>query len=126
MAGRVPLRRDSRSATGLIVACASARECHLRDGIVPAKISPPSRASVGLVRFWVFIGAAVLAVLLEVADVRQVVDWWGVPYRACGPNCVVTPSPWSHGVLALVYMAGLFALGAVFAYLAIRARRRRV
>jgi hypothetical protein len=79
-----------------------------------------------LTRFWVFIGAAGLAVLLLIGEVRQVVDWWGVPFRACGPGCVVSPSPWSQGVPALAYMAFLFALGAVFVYLAIGARRRRV
>jgi hypothetical protein len=77
-------------------------------------------------RFWVFIGAAVLVVLLLIGEVWQVVDWWGVPFRACGPNCVTSPSPWSQGVPALAYMVVLFALGAIFVCLAIRTRRRRI
>jgi len=77
-------------------------------------------------RFWAFIGAAVLVVLLLIGEVRQVVDWWGVPFRACGPGCVELPSAWSEGVPAVVYMVVLLALGAIFVYLAIRARRRRV
>jgi hypothetical protein len=68
------------------------------------------------VRFWVFIGAAVLVVLLLIGEVWQVVDWWGVPFRACGPNCVTSPSPWSQGVPALAYITFLSALGAVFVY----------
>ena len=77
-------------------------------------------------RFWAFIGAAVLVVLLLISEVWEVVHWWGVPWRACGINCVTSPSPWSQGVPALAYMLVLFALGAIFVYLAIRARQRRV
>ena len=77
-------------------------------------------------RFWVFIGAAVLAVYLEISEVWAAVDWWGVPYRTCGPGCVASGPPLSSGVPGLAYMVGLFALGAIFVYLAIGARRRRV
>ena len=84
-----------------------------------------SRVSVGLVRFWVFLGAAVLAGLLGWGQITTAVDWWnGPPY--CGPNCgtfapLLGPSPGVHVVAAVV----LLALGAVFVYLAIRAKRRR-
>jgi len=77
-------------------------------------------------RFWVFIGATVLVVLLLIGEVRAAVDWWGVPYRTCGPGCVESGPSLSSGVPALAYMVVLLALGAIFVYLAIRARRRRV
>jgi hypothetical protein len=77
-------------------------------------------------RLGVFLGAAALVVLLEIGEVRAAVDWWGVPYRTCGPGCVESGAPLSSGVPGLAYMLVLFALGAIFVYLAIRARRRRV
>jgi hypothetical protein len=90
------------------------------------RISPPG-VSVGLVRFWVFLGAAVLAVLLGINAVVTAVEWWGDPINACPgqPNCGQLSPPLSSGVPALAYIVGLFALGAIFVYLAIRARRRR-
>jgi len=86
-----------------------------------------SPVTVGLVRFWAFIGAAVLAASLGWGQVHTAIDWWdGPPY--CGPNCVVGPPafgaqpPWLH----LVVGVALFAVAVGSVYLAVRARRRRV
>jgi len=86
------------------------------------------RDRVGLVRFWVFTAAAVLAVLVGINAVVNTVEWWGVYTKACPgePNCAELTPPMSHGVLAFAFIVVLFALGAIFVYLAIRARRRRV
>jgi hypothetical protein len=75
------------------------------------------------VKFWLLLGAAGLAVLAGINQVVQTVEWWGGS-RACGPNCVAFPSPWSQGVPAFASIVGLFALGAVFAWRAARARRQ--
>lgn len=78
-----------------------------------------------LVRFWVFIGAAVLAVFAASSDLYWTVEWWGTPSRSCGPGCVASANPWSQGVPAFAYIGACFALAGLFVYLAIRARRRR-
>ena len=79
-------------------------------------------------RFWVFIGAAAAAVLLGINGVVGAVEWWGGDTKACPgeANCVEMAPPFTRGVPAVAYIGGLFVLGAVFVYLAIRARRRRV
>jgi len=76
------------------------------------------------VKFWVFVGAAGLAVLAGVRDLYNTIDWWGVSYRVCGPNCVVTPPASNQGALGVSYIAGMFALAAVLVWLGVRSRRR--
>ncbi len=81
--------------------------------------------TLGVVRFWLFVGGAVLAVAIEVRAVVNAVEWCGVLQRPTGLNSFATRPPLSNGLPAVILMVVLFALGAVFIYLAIRARRRR-
>ncbi len=74
-------------------------------------------------KFWLLAGAAVVAVLLEIAEIRAAVEWWGVPFRACGQGCVEDGPPLSSGVPALAYMAGLFAVAALCVWRAAQAYR---
>src|SRR3954454_20224654 len=96
-------------------------------GELPAKISP-SRVSVGLVRFWVLTGAAALALLLGIGKVVDAIEWRRGDSKPCpgDPKCVEMAPAFSRGAWAVAYIACFFALGAVFVYLAIRAKRRRV
>lgn len=75
-------------------------------------------------KFWLLVGAAVVAVLFGVNQVVQTVEEWGRGEGwACGPGCVAWPSPWSQGELAFGSIVVSFALGAVFLWLAAQARR---
>jgi hypothetical protein len=80
------------------------------------------------VKFWLLLGAAVLAVLAGIRSVYTAVEWWGGPRPDSGPPHgppgVVVPPPLSHGVPAVAFIVGLFVLGAVFVSLAVRARRK--
>jgi hypothetical protein len=75
------------------------------------------------VKFRLLLGVAGLAVLAGINQAVQTVEWWGGS-RACGPNCVAVPSPWSQGVPAFASIVGLIALAAVLAWLAVRIHRR--
>jgi len=77
------------------------------------------------VKFWFLLGAAGLAVVGGISAVYQYIEWWGTPTRTCGPGCGVLANPWSQGVPGLAYIVTLFALGAVFVWLAVRVRRGR-
>ncbi len=75
-------------------------------------------------KFWLFVGGAGLAVAAGIRDLHDTLDWWGVRYRTCGFDCVITPSPSTQGVQGVTYIVAMFALGAVLAWLAVRTRRR--
>src|SRR5262245_3481996 len=84
-----------------------------------------------LPRFWLGVGAAGVAVLGGLSWVANAVEWWGGPPDCSGevpagfPCQPPLPPPLSP-VPALAVAVGFFALGAVFVYLGIRAKRQRV
>ena len=77
------------------------------------------------VKFWFLAGGAVIAIYLEVNEIWNVVDWWGVNTKACSgePMCVALRPPFSRSVLAFALIAVLFGLAAVLVWRASRAYR---
>jgi hypothetical protein len=75
------------------------------------------------VKFWLLVGAAVVAVGFGIGQVRTAVDFWGGDSRSCGPGCVELAGPLGGGVLSLAVGVGLLALGAVLVWLAARVYR---
>jgi uncharacterized membrane protein len=82
-------------------------------------------------RFWLFVGAAVIAVLAGIDFVMLAVEWWGGPPDCSGGvpagfPCQSDLPPALTPVPAVAVAVGLFALGAVLVWLAVRVRRRTV